>query len=282
LTFTVSDPGGPTSIRAIYVSIQSASRAQASCFVVYDASLSTLSLADDTATRWSAANALGAPGTMTNSYCAVDSAASSVSVDAKALTLTIAVGFEPAFAIDTTTYGLVLDAAGGSSGWQWLGHWTDASAQGWSHSVAPLSSRIGFAQTFTYTVSAPSGATDLSAVYLMVNSSLSVARSCFVTYDPSTNTLQLADDAGTAWSSPVAVGGDGSMANSQCAVDAASSVVSAGAGTFTVSIPITFNARFAGQKNVYGLAVDGAGATSLWQLLGIWNVPEVAPAVLRR
>src|SRR6202008_1689869 len=78
----------------------------------------------------------------------------------------------------------------------------------------------GSSQPFTVIASSVNGAGNIRAVYAVVNSRWSPAGGCVVAYDPVTNTLQLADDAGTGWSSGLPVGGAGTIANSQCAVSA--------------------------------------------------------------
>jgi hypothetical protein len=89
----------------------------------------------------------------------------------------------------------------------------------------------------------------------------------------------LADDDGASWSDPIEIGGDGTIANSQCAVDAAGSFVSADAHTLTLVISVTFDAGFAGPKTIFGLVRDVEGGNSDWQSLGSWNVE---PSVLLR
>src|SRR5207248_445739 len=118
------------------------------------------------------------------------------------------------------------------------------------------SSGSGRSRLFTFTAVDSNGAADISAIYTVINSTVTGAGSCLVAYDPAANTLQLADDAGTNWSSPLTVGGAGTITNSQCAVQAVGSSVSADANTLTLVIPITFDAAFAGPKTIYGLAVN--------------------------
>jgi hypothetical protein len=134
----------------------------------------------------------------------------------------------------------------------------------------------------TFTAWVPNGAADITAIYTIINSTFSVAGGCFVAYDAAANTLQLANDAGTSWSSPVAVGGAGTIANSQCTVQAAGSSVSAVAHTRTLEISVTFDTGFAGPKTIFGLALAAEGGSSNWQSLGSWTVPDILPSVLLR
>jgi hypothetical protein len=129
------------------------------------------------------------------------------------------------------------------------------------------------------TVWMPTGASDIGAIYTIVNSELSGSQGCFVAYDAAANTLRLADDDAMSWSEPIEIGGDGTTANSQCAVNAAGSFVSADAHTLTLVISVTFDASFAGPKTIFGLVRDVEGGDSDWLSLGSWNVE---PSVLLR
>jgi hypothetical protein len=150
--------------------------------------------------------------------------------------------------------------------------WTTGSA-GNAAALTPGSAFAGQGgQPLTFTVWMPTGTADISAIYTVVNSELSSAGGCFVAYDAAANTLQLADDGGTSWSSTIELGGDGTIANSQCAVDAAGSFVSADALTLTVVISVTFDAGFAGPKTIFGLVQDVEGGSGDWQSLGPLHV----------
>jgi hypothetical protein len=279
-TFTVSARNGSAGISAIHTIINSTLSGAGSCLVVYDPAAKTLQLADDAGTRWSSPLAVGGAGTITNSQCAVHAVGSSVSAVANTLTLVIPVTFDPSFAGPKTIYGLALNADGDSSGWQSLGTWTVPSARAPSVSLTPPLTSSGLAQTFAFTASAPNGSAGISAIHTIINSALSGAGSCFVAYDPAANTLQLGDNTGTRWSSPVVVGGAGTITNSQCAVHAVGSSVSAAANTFTLVIPVTFDPSFAGPKAIYGLALTAEGDSSGWHSLGTWTIPSAgAPSV---
>ena len=281
-TFSASARDGAAGIGAIHAIINSTLTGSRSCFVQYDAAANTLQLADDSGTNWSSPLPVGGDGTIANSQCVVHADGSSAGVAANTLTLAIKITFDPGFAGPKTIYGLALDVGGDNSNWQSLGTWIVPSAQAPSVSLASPPSGNGVAQTFAFTASARNGAASISAIHTIINSNLTGVGNCFIAYDPTTNTLQLADDAGTGWSSPLPVGGAGSITNSQCAVHAAGSSVSAADDTLTLMIPITFDSGFAGPKTIYGLALDAGGDSSNWQSLGSWNVPQIAPNVVRR
>jgi len=273
-TFFASAPNGAAGIGAIDAIINSTLTGTGSCFVRYDAGADTLQLADDSGTNWSSPLPVGGAGTIANSQCVVHAEGSSAAVAANTLSVAIKITFDPSFAGPKTIYELAVDVGGDSSNWQPLGTWIVPSGQAPSVSLASPLSGTGFAQTLAFTA-ARNGAASISAIQTIINSTLTGVGSCFIAYDPTTNTLQLADDAGTGWSSPLPVGGAGSITNSQCVVHAAGSAVSAGADTLTLVIPITFDSGFAGPKTIYGLALDAGGGSSNWQSLGSWKIPNV-------
>jgi len=89
----------------------------------------------------------------------------------------------------------------------------------------------------------------------------------------------LANDAGTGWSPRLAVGGAGTISNSQCAIEGSGSSLSESESGLGVTVPLTFDVSFGGPKSIYAMAVDSAGGTSGWQSVGTWSVPSRAPSI---
>jgi hypothetical protein len=76
--------------------------------------------------------------------------------------------------------------------------------------------------------------------------------------------------------------GSGSASNSQCSVNAGGSSASWAGNTLTLTLAITFNTSFSGNKVVFLAAHDNSSITTGWQALGTWGVPgftAVGPAV---
>ncbi|PWU11897.1 MAG: hypothetical protein C5B51_01805, partial [Terriglobia bacterium] len=98
---------------------------------------------------------------------------------------------------------------------------------------------------------------------------------CWVLYTYSTtpNTLQLANDAATGFSSPINVGSGSTLSNSQCTVSATGASATVAGNSVTVNVPLSFSPNFAGAKTVYGLATDVFAQNSAWQTVGSWTVP---------
>ena len=69
------------------------------------------------------------------------------------------------------------------------------------------------------------------------------------------------------------VGAATTIENSQCSLNVASSSALLSGNTFTLDLAMTFQAAYAGVKNIYMYAADVSGANSGWQQQGTWTVP---------
>jgi sugar lactone lactonase YvrE len=143
-------------------------------------------------------------------------------------------------------------------------------------SVSP-SSGSGDSQTFTLVYTDTSGATDLASAQVIIDATNSVASSCYVWVTPASGAVWLANDNGTSWPAAMTLGTGGTQQNSQCTLNVAASSGTLSGNTYTLQLAISFQAGFAGGKNVYGYASTQAGLNSGWQSLGIWTVPVVFP-----
>jgi hypothetical protein len=136
-------------------------------------------------------------------------------------------------------------------------------------SVTP-NSGSGSSQTFAFAFTDPNGASDISSTQMDIGATLSATGSCYFYYARGSNALYLATDAG-AWQGPLTVGSAGTLANSQCTVNAATSSVSASGDTLTLSLALTFTTGFTGAKNIY-MEVRNATQDSGWSTQGAWTV----------
>jgi len=92
-----------------------------------------------------------------------------------------------------------------------------------------------------------------------------------VYYDKVSNAVYLLNDPGAAWLSAT-LGATGTLQNSSCSINLATSSMSVSGNTLNVTLAITFTPAFTGPKNIY---MYGANATlnSGWQTRGTWTVP---------
>jgi hypothetical protein len=110
---------------------------------------------------------------------------------------------------------------------------------------------------------------NLSSIIVLFNTSISSPNSCYVRYDPSTNTLYLLNDGGTDWNT-VTPGSSAQVSNSQCTVSGTgSSYISAG-NNATLNLALTFNEPKL--KNMYLYASDNGGHSTGWVQAGTWGL----------
>ena len=161
-----------------------------------------------------------------------------------------------------------------TSNWQILGTWTvpsSALAPPQTVSVSPTSGS-GSTQTFTFTYSDPNGHADLHSARILIHQQLQGANSCYLYYTTADNQLYLHNDPANALTA-LTPGIAGTIGNSQCSVNGATSSVSATGNTLTLNLAITFQAGFAGVKSIFIYAQDVGGLNSGWQTVGSWTVP---------
>ncbi|MEO8049845.1 MAG: SBBP repeat-containing protein [Acidobacteriota bacterium] len=159
---------------------------------------------------------------------------------------------------------------GGSVGWLARLGVTPPSPQIPSAVSVTPSSGIGNAVVFSAQYSDSGGAAALTSVSLLVNTSASTSFACYVTYNPVSQVLSLANDDPASGSQAVTFGG-GSQQNHQCIVNGAGSSVSLAGNTLTLNLSLIFMPGFGGSDSVYMYAAD-AGANTGWVSRGAWTV----------
>ena len=273
--FTFSDGKGYDAIVSAQILINRPMSGASGCYLLYQRASNSLFLTNDAATVWQTPVTLGQAGTLQNSQCSIDAAASSVSAAGSNLTVNLALTFQGAFAGERDIYMEVTDGAD-DSGWQQRGVWTiPAGGPPSAVSVTPASG-TGTAQTFTFTFSDPAGSAAIVSTQIVIHNVLSTSGACYLLYQRAPNALYMTDDAGGAWQNPVTPGQEGTLQNSQCTVNALASSASAGGTTLTLSLALAFQTAFAGARNVYMEVYDGA-ADSGWQQRGTWTIPAEGP-----
>jgi len=255
-----------------------AASAADSCLVYYNYGGNTLNLLNDAGTTWMT-GILGAGGVLRNNQCEIALGSSSAVPtqgglgDYVTLRLNLAMTFSPAFAGDKNIC-MYAASADSSSNWLRRGSWTvpGTGATVTADSVAPASGS-GASQTFTLRYSDTAGFGDLTTTWVWFNATLasSAASSCLVYYDFGARTLSLLNNAGTQWQSS-GVPEVGTLQNSQCSIQLATTTVGATGTTLTMTLSVVFKPAFAGAKNVYMYAANGSGANSGWQQRGTWSV----------
>ena len=132
----------------------------------------------------------------------------------------------------------------------------------------------GLAQTFTFSVSSPSGYQGITLVNALINNFVDGRRACYLAVVPSSGTVYLVNDAGDAGGpyAGMSLPGSGTVQNSQCSISGNGSSISGSGNNLTVTLNVTFNSSFAGNRILFTAAQSTAGNTG-WQIGGTWNVP---------
>ncbi|PWT99083.1 MAG: hypothetical protein C5B51_27915 [Terriglobia bacterium] len=277
---TVSDSGGPSLIGSVVFLVNTGLNGANACWVLYNRAANTLQLANDAATGFSAPITVGTPTTASNSQCTVNAAAASTSTNGNNLTVNLPLIFTGAFVGAKATFALVNDTGTFSSGWVQTGSWTVTAPVPPSVVSAVPNSGSGSSQSFAVTVSDPSGPSAISTVSFLVSNGLNGANACWVLYNNSFNTLQLANDPASGFSAPITIGASSAVSNSQCTISAASAFVTTSGNTLTIHIPLSFAFSFAGGKGTFAYVIDPV-QNSGWVQTGSWTVPASgAPTVL--
>ncbi|MBL8240042.1 MAG: hypothetical protein JNM66_21655 [Bryobacterales bacterium] len=274
---TTRDPNGFADLSRIYFLLNdSPTIPSGSCHGFYDRATNSIVLYNDALSAVSAPITPGTSGTVQNSQCAINGAASSVTSSGTDLVLNLNITRQGAYATGAKTlYFWVVDNAGAGTGWIAASTWTLGAAQQQPPSVASVTPATSSAATqlFTITSRDPNGFADVSKIYFLVNTGPSIpSGSCHGLYDRATNSLLLYNDALTAVSSPLSPGTAGVIQNSQCAIDGATSSVTASGTDLMLNLSVTRQGAYStGAKTLYIWVVDSANNGTGWVPASTWT-----------
>jgi hypothetical protein len=252
-TAQYSHPAGAATLATAGLLLNTTASANFACYVTYSPATNLFTLANDDASTGGSSVSPGG-GSRQNSQCTLNGSGSSASLAGVNLTLTVSLTFQPNFAGGKTVYLIAADASA-STGFLAKGSWTVTvpPAVPSADSVSPNSSS-GSSQVFTFVFSDTLAATNLSAIAILFQTSVSFTNACYVVYDPTAGSVALVNDNGLgSGSKPVA--STQVLQNSQCLVGVTSSTISGLSEIFNISI--TFKGAFNGLKNIYMFATEG-------------------------
>jgi hypothetical protein len=239
------------------------------CVVLWQQSSNAFYLANDAGSALMGPITGSSSGTLQNSQCTLNGATSSGGGSGNTLTVNVGLSFKAAFTGTKNTY-LLAYGSDGNSGWQIEGTWNNPGAPQppTNVSVTPNSgSRAN--QVFTATYSDVLGYQDISQAMFMVAGNPSGVSGCAVMWEQSSNAFYLANDTANTWMGPITGGSSGTLQNSQCTLNGATSSGGGQGNTLTVNVGLSFKAAFTGTENTYLLSYGSAG-NSGWQLEGVW------------
>ena len=166
------------------------------------------------------------------------------------LTLNLSLSFQASWVGGKTAYMEAVNPYQ-SGAWTAEGRWVTSASLIVSESPA---SGSGAQAVFSIQASDSWGATDVSTISLLFNTTASAAGGCAVTFNWAQNSLALLTNSGAAPSSSIAPS-SGTQQNSQCTLNGSGSSVTAVGTVMTLNVSITFLPLFTGTQNVYAGSV---------------------------
>jgi len=247
---------------------------QAYCFVHYDVQGNSLWLYGDGGFFIGPVTPGTASNRLQNSFCALNTAGSTVIGAGNTLTLNANVTYKQGGA--RNIYMRAMNQGQADTGWASKGTWTPAAATQGALSVSP-SSGSGSTQTFTMTYPDPPGFAGSAfgwTQFLVAAASDGGGQPfCFVHYDRGGNGLWMYSSDVGFFLGPVAPGtASNALSSSACSVNTAASTVSNTGGNLVVNVPVTMKAPMSGAKKIFQRTLDTLNRDTGWQQTGTWTV----------
>lgn len=282
-SFTLRDANGAANISRVYFLVNSTATVPAnSCHGFYDRAANAIYLFNDALSALQGPVAPGGGATLSNSQCGVNGASSSASVSGTDLALTLGMNLNGSYGSSAkNVYVWVTDADGLGSGWVQTSTWGTASAAPQPPVVVSgtPSSSTSATQAFTVTTRDANGAGNINRIYFLVNSTPTVpANTCHGFYDRAANAVYLFNNALSALVGPLTPGAGGTLANSQCTVQGATSSASASGTDLVLTLGLTKTGSYSGtSQKVYFWVTDTEGTGSGWVQTATWGTAGAAP-----
>ncbi|MEZ5351925.1 MAG: BACON domain-containing carbohydrate-binding protein [Bryobacteraceae bacterium] len=281
--FPFSDGDGAADLNILNVLINNAIDGRNACYIAFVRATGELLLVND-------AGAAGGPfagsmiipgsGSVSNGQCSIQAAGSSVLMSGNTLTLTLNMSFTTGFAGRRVMYLAARDNASNNTGWHAKGVWNvpGGTPAGNGTSVVSLAPARVAAATVALTAvfSDTAGFADLNILNILINDGIDGRNACYLAFVRSTGQLLLVNDAGDAggpFAGAINIPGAGSVNNSQCTINAAGSSVSGAGNTLTLTLNMSFQQGFAGDRIVHAAARDTGGNNTGWQAMGTITIP---------
>ncbi len=266
-SFTVSDQGGAGFLTGLAALISSSLNTLDACYVVYDRTAGTISLAYDNPNNGASPVTPGGAQVVSNSQCTLKASDSTVVIGVTSIVVTVDLTFNANYFGAKNVY---LDAVepGFSSGWIIVGSWNVTGGAREAGSVSPASGG-GTGPAVTVSVSETSSALNISGMSMLITagSPANTANACYLVYNAVNSTIALYNNAGTV-SSSKAIGSAATLANSQCAVGYTLAFPSG--NSVVLQVNLSFTGTFVGPQSVYLDAIE-PNASSGWVSVGSWT-----------
>lgn len=248
--FTLRDANGAANISRVYFLVNATPTVPAnSCHGFYDRATHAIYLFNDTLATLQGPITPGGGATLSNSQCSVLGATSSASASGTDLTLTLGMTLNGGLWELGAESVCVGDRCGRIRCWVQTSSWGTASVAAQPPMVVsgtPANSTSA-TQTFSVTARDPNGAANINRVFFLVNSAPTVpANSCHGFYDRAANAFYLFNNALTGLLGPMTPGAGGTLSNSQCTLQGATSAASASGSDLVLSLGLTLTGSYSG------------------------------------
>lgn len=294
-TLAVSDALGASDLATVQLIVGSSAAPANACAVTYIAQQNLFALLNDAGVGYAGALSPGQAANVSNSQCTLSGSGSSVALSGNTLTMVVSLQFGIAFANAGSSptknvYAKPVNRAGQgpSAGYVQAGTWgvpqTTVTGPVVPVSLAPGSGQ-GMSQIFTLVASDTAGASDLSAVHLIVSGPAVLNNACWITYFADKKTLGLVNDGASAYVGYVTPGQAGGYSNSQCTLNGAGTSVQLSGTLLTLTADVSFNAAFAklgsgATKTVYALPVGSTGKSPASLVpMGTWTLGQAVTSL---
>lgn len=241
--------------------------AKGSCLVEHNQISNGLRLINDAGDDWLGPIS-GVPlgpsaGFLQNAQCTINVAGATRTIVGTTVRVTVPVHFKGTLTPVVATFLQAFDVTGKYTGMTQFGTWSPAiSATRRGPSMSSTTRRDGAIMTITTTAAHTDGANALAMLTVLISSRIVGGVPCQIVYFPSSRSLNLINDAGSALVGPgVVPGTSGTLSNTRCTIDASLVAVSATSSAVTLALPVTLAAT---GEHVYVNAFDTTGLTTHW------------------
>jgi hypothetical protein len=236
-------------------------------------------LVNDAGTDWLGGASGVTSGTLSNSVCSVDVTNSSAQLNGSALTVNYAVSFNSGFTGNLATFLQELDVYAQWAGITQFGNWTaftGSAKPGPSATPVSPASGSGTTGTFSATFGDSGGLSNVYFATMLVSASITGSPACQIYYFPSSNTLNLLNDAATGFVSTNGVTPGAPfipVSNSRCSLTGGTLILTPSGNSAVLSVNLTFTpATFAGAQKTYFQTFSNSGLTTHWVGGAAWTV----------
>jgi hypothetical protein len=276
-TFTMvySDTVAASNLSNVSLLVSTSLSVTSACNVTYSPATNTVALTLDSGTG-STSMTLGSTSFLQNSQCFVG--LTSAAESGPSLTFSAAITFKGAFDGPKNTY-LEASTSSTNTGLIFMGVYTITAPGGPQTISAVPGSGSGPGERFSFTVSDPGGASNITGAAILFAPSFNLNNACYLIWDGIHNIVSLTYDNPANGQTPFTPGGPGIATNEQCTMNAANSTIVMGATEVVVTLDLTFNSTFFGTKNIY-LYAGEAATNSGWNIVGTWTVTGGASSAI--